>query len=175
VSIVSIKVNNLPVEPCFYFENPLDSSLPLIVKNENEVVVNASRNGLNVYFEKSGDFYNMHYSDELVENELSDTGPCSVLLVGDYSTGFAKSYEVVPYSKLINLKNNYNDDYEQLKQELRIKDDFYISITNSPEIIFEEAKPKPQGVEILAKDVPILILKENADLNFDKMNLQVWG
>ena len=171
-----------PTETCFYIGNPLNGSLtwPLIVKNKTGGIVNASRKyGDQIYFENSGDFYNIFYSLELKERELSDTSSCSPLSYAlgseEYTIGLIRSYKVISYSKLVEFKENYNNNYEQLKQELGFEDDFVISIMNSPEIIFEPAKDKPQGIETLVRDVSILILKNNTDLNHDIMNIQVWG
>lgn len=182
ISIDSSVYSIMQSEPCFYIDNPLNesSTLPLIMKNKTGGIINASRQGGDIYFENSGNFYNLFYSLELKERELSDTSSCTTKLsyeLGneEYTIGLIRSYEVISYSKLIDFKENYNENYEQLKKELGLEDDFEISILNSPEIIFEPAKDKPQGVKILARDVSILILKENTDLKNDIMNIQVWG
>lgn len=181
VSIDSSVYSSIQSEPCFYIDNPLNGSLtlPLIIKNKTGGIINASRQGNQIYFENSGNFYNVFYSLELKERELSDTSSCYKVSYElgkeEYRIGLIRSYEVISYSKLVDFKENYNKNYEQLKKELGLEDDFEISILNSPEIIFEPAKDKPQGVEILARDVSILILKENTDLKNDIMNIQVWG
>ncbi len=173
LSVISMKIYDPVTESCFSVKNLLDDSLRLIVKNESGEIVNASRSGGNIYFEKSGDFYNLYYSDEL--NEQGSPSFCYSLVNGDYKTGFVKTYKIVSYSKLVALKNKYNQDYEQLKQEFGLGSDFYIIIRNSPEINFVLAKEKPRGVEILAEDFAVSILKPNADLNHDIMSVQVWG
>jgi hypothetical protein len=169
-------------EPCFYIDNPLSTSLtvPLIMKNKTGGIINASRQGDQIYFENSGDFYNLFYSSELKERELSDTNPCTTKIEyeldnEEYTIGLIRSYNVISYSKLVDFKTRYNNNYNQLKQQFGFEDDFIISIVNSPEIVFELAKPKPLGIETLARDVSIFILKDNTDLNPDIMNIQVWG
>lgn len=173
LSVVSMKIDSSATGACFSVDDPLDGLLPLIVKNESGKVVNASRSGEKVYFENSGDFYRLYYSDELIETGLS--GTCFELTDTDYATGFVKLRAVVPYSKLVDFKTRHNNNYEQLKQELGLENDFIVTLKNSAEIIFEVQKQKPAGIEIMAKDVPISILDEDADLKFDLMNIQVWG
>ena len=120
-------------------------------------------------------FYNIFYSLEFEEQELSDTGSCFELNYElgkeQYTIGLIRSYKVASYSKLVDLKDMYNQNYEQLKQELGLNSDFYIVIRNSPEINFILAKEKPSGVEILAEDFAVSILKPNADLNHDIMSI----
>jgi len=169
-----------PEEPCFSMINPLEGALtlPLIVKDENKETIDASREGEIIHFENSGNFYNIFYSVELEEQELSTTTCFDLsyeLGSEQYTVGLIRSYKVVSYSKLVALKNKYNQNYEQLKQEFGIEDDFYIVIRNSPEIEFILGKAEPSGVEIFVEDFSVSILKSNADLNHDIMSVQVWG
>lgn len=163
-------------ESCFSIDSvnqPLEL-LPLVMVDKNGLLVNTKVQGGKIYFENSGDFYTLYHSEELESNEFSASS-CFDLAVNDYKIGVIKFYEIVSYSKLINLRDDYNGDYDGLKQTLGLENDFNIDISKSPEIIFEPTKKRPGNIEIIAKNVLITILNRDANLKPDIMNIQVWG
>lgn len=182
LSVVSIRINSPdydPSEPCFSIADQVTDGLPLIMRNGSEDVINASRIAGTIYFENSGSFYTLHYAEELEEKPLSNTGSCTALNYDlgteEYEVGIIDSKTAVSYSKLIDFQTNYNENYEQVKQEFGLRKDFNIALRNSPEMLFKAGKEKPSGVEIMAKDVQIFILDKDAGLKPDVMNIQVWG
>jgi len=173
----SIKIDSsLSGETCFYMvsvEHEFQSA-PLIIFNETRDIINTSESGGNTYFENFGNFYRFYYSEELNENIFSPVG-CYLLLEEDYNISSIKFQEIASYSKIINLRVDYNNNYNLLKQELGLEKDFNIFIKNNPKINFNSGIKRPSNIDILAKNIPVTILDENANLNADIINIQVWG
>lgn len=159
---------------CFY----LNFSLPntIIMKDENSDIISASKIGKAVYFGYSDRFYKIYSSEELEEKSL-DISSCQNLEEENYMIGVTRAYRKISYSKLEDFFQKYNnyDNYQQLKQTLGLTNDFNIFVKSDSEVIFKGEKYKPRTIEIIAKDISIEILDENASLNPAIMNIQVWG
>ena len=172
LSISSLTLKDLTSSPdCFY----LDSFLPdkVIIKNENLEIVEATKDEDYIYFKYTGKFYKIYSSEELEEREF-DIGDCEELAEANYIIGVTRTHEEASYSKFISLKEEYNDNYQQLKQDLGLKNDFNIIVRDSSGIIIKAEKYKPKAIEIMAEDISIQILDEEANLNPAVMNIQVW-
>jgi len=128
------------------------------------------------YFQGS-DFYKIYSCEEFKEKKISigghDTNPV-VLLSNGYVLGASRDYEVVSNKSMLNFFDRYGSDYEKLKQDIGIKNDFNIAIRDSSGEIKKE-RYKPRGIEIKAREIPIEILNEDGKLEYATMNLQVWS
>lgn len=174
LSISSLKINSSAdvSGTCFFVNYTVDNNL--IIKDEQEAIINAETQDNKTYFEKSGYFYRI-YSSEGFEEKTFDTGSCYELSEENYTIGVTRFYKKTSYSRLDDFFQQYNGDYTQLKQNLGIRSDFNAVITDSSgTIIFEGVRYQPEGIEIMAKDILIEILNENATINQAVMNLQVW-
>lgn len=156
---------------CFSLVLPLPNKI--IAKDENLNAVNARNNDPLIDFEFSGQkFYKIYSSNELVED--IPVGACSLLPASDYSLGVQKIEKKISYSKLAKFNDDYTNDYEQLKMDLNLTNEFNVAVKIGSEYLFKAEKYKPKSIEIMAKDVPIEILDENASIIYGIMNIQVW-
>lgn len=96
---------------------------------------------------------------------------------GDYAIGLATTSKKVALSKLNAFFNNYTQNYQVFKSSLGLTSNFNVRIlNNSKQVInnFTAEIYKPSSIEIMAKDILIEILDENATITPAIMNLQVW-
>ena len=136
LSVFSITINNLALlnsESCFYFDYYLDK--PIVLKDENGEKVYSERKVDTIYFEEEGAFYRIYSADGLNETELSESG-CYELQESDYIMGVRRKYIKVYYGGLENLNRSYNENYQQLKREMNIRNDFNFIVRNNQEILF---------------------------------------
>lgn len=147
----------------------------LIVKSESGDITGASRTDSYVYFNYTyrKRFYKMYFSNELSEKGL-DTSNCRQLTEADYKIGVIQVEKVVSLPKLAGLKDSYINDYNSFKLNLGLKSNLNLIAVNSTGDLLRLEKFKPRTEDIMAREVPIKILDENANLNPAVLNIQVW-
>lgn len=157
---------------CTYAKFSLPSNIT--IKSENMSIVDAKRDSENIYFKYNGQRFYRVYSSEELEEKSFDTAGCQKLNESNYTIGVTRMQKKVAYSNLIKLNESYYNDYENLKKNLSLINDFTFIVRDSSRTIFEGNKYKPKGVNIIAKDIQIEILDKNASLSRAILNLQVW-
>lgn len=158
---------------CIYASFPLSNEL--VVKDENGEIVNASRATDNIYLKYAGERVYRIYSSEELEEKNFDTSGCYELDESNYTIGITRNYKRISYSNLAKLNEDYNNNYEQLKQTLNLKNDFTFIVRDNSIVLFEGRRYKPRGINLIAKDIPIEILDKNATLKQAILNLLVWS
>jgi hypothetical protein len=181
LKVFSIKINStiyplISSSDCFKIENKRDIR-NFIIRNLTGDIINASIQGDDVKFENKGEFYRVYVSDEIEEISLL-SGVCIDVEEGNYTLGVTRNYKVISNKFLHILFENYNNDYEKLKDNLGIKNEFYMQVMEnartSNTILEALERYKPQGIEIRARTVPIEILNKNGNLKPAVINIQVW-
>jgi hypothetical protein len=151
----------------------------IIVKNEDGSVLSAiiSDDDESLYVPKnSGDsFIKIHESNEF--NPLGDgkIEDCEELKEDQYDLGLVKTNKQIFETKIIELINNYNTDYEALKEKLNVETggEFGFSFTyNNGTII--GTKERDISISVYADNTPIQYISENADSNSGYLNVKVW-
>ena len=180
LSTFSLKINSTTysdiTEGCVNAD--FDSSLvqgKWIMKEQGGEIVSATIENDNLYFDKSGMFYKLHSSEELQERAAGTSG-CYNLDKENYTLGVERTYNKISLIKLNQFFIDYNSDYEQIRDNLSLRNDFNVFILNSSGVVehFKAEVNKPEGVEVQAVNIPIEILDENLTLNPYIMNIQVW-
>ncbi len=160
------------------FEADFNSSLihgQLIMRDESENLINATIGTDKLYFENSGIFYRIYFSEEL-EERVQDTTNCEFLSDENYTLGVERIYKKVSLTKLTQFFEDYKN-YEQFRDGLGLKNNFNVFILNSSRGVIDGFKAeisKPEAVEVIAAEFPIEILDENLTLTPSIMNIQVW-
>ncbi len=158
---------------CIYARFP--SLNKIVVKDTNGEIVNANRTTDDVYLEYAGErVYRIYSSEELEEKNFVVSG-CYKLDESNYTIGITRNYKRISYSNLVKLNEDYNNNYEQLKKNLNLTNDFTFVIREGSVVMFEGSRYKPRGINLIAKDIPIEILDKNATLNNAILNLLVWS
>lgn len=102
--------------------------------------------------------------------------PCTILkLYEDYSIGVTKQEEYIFDTKLINLINRYENNYLDLKNELKIPEvnDFALSFKLSNGTIISTFE-KNVTTSIYAEEIPIQYMNKSADINYGFLNVKIW-
>jgi hypothetical protein len=181
MEVFSIKINStiypiIALEECFEIEDTRDIN-NFVMKNLSGKISNASKQGDNIRFENKGGFYRVYISEEITEHNFN-SGSCKKINYTNYTLGVSKNYEVISNKSLYLFFENYELDYEKLKNNLGLKNEFYLQvIENSKDqkiILKALERYKPQGIEIMARSIPIEILDEKGNLNPAIINIQVW-
>jgi len=188
-SNVSIQLIELPinlktgVENCFSLPNPFNTSerRNILAKDGVGRVLKSSLSGDNLSIEKSlfgESFYHLYFSDVLFETAPLEMISCTGLNASGYNYAASRTNEIFFMQKLTGIKNEYADDYTQLREEFNfpLGYDFSVTITDSitKQDILSMSTKKPEGVEVNAREVPIEILYEDGNIAKAAMNIQVW-
>ena len=152
---------------CLYFNLKLEDNI--IVKESD----GAEKDGDYVYFNYSGNkFYKIYSSIELVEKNF-EISNCRKLNGSEYNLGVINTKKIILDSKLNQLIKDYNN-YEILKNSFSINNEFSIIIKRENQYLFKLEKFKPNSVEVIAKEIPIEVLNENAEINTYTMQIITW-
>ena len=118
--------------------------------------------------------YNAEEFDEISENRIS---PCESLDMydGKYVLGLVRVNEYIFETKIIRLKDSYEDNYEDLRDELKIPSgsDFSFSFTNSSGWIIKTGE-KNITTSIYAEEIPIQYVDKEANLLSGFLNVKIW-
>ncbi len=180
LKVFSIKINStiyplISLSDCFKIKNR--GIREFIIRNLTGEICNASIQGDDVKFENKGKFYRVYVSDEIEKIRLL-SGNCRDIEDGNYTLGVTRNYKVISNKSLHILFENYDNDYEELKDNLGINNEFYIqvmeNVRTSNTILEALERYKPEGLEIRARSIPIEILNKKGNLKPAVINIQVW-
>jgi len=144
----------------------------VIVKDENNVQVNAKLEGNDFQIANSGKFYTIYCSDELIgTNGINGCSSETPVL------GVVRTKEVLAVSRINNFVSEYNSDYDALKRDINMPEnsDFGFVINDldgAP--MFEGKKQRPTGVDVIVKTFPVEILYSDARIQNAVLKVIVW-
>ena len=169
---ISVILND-SISECFSIDLEMTD---VIVKDEEGEFINGNSDGENVYIQGTeGKFYIIYSSPAFIENPTQ--GECSELEIGNYTFGLLRKNKAISWNSIIDLKQNYSSDYENLKKQLNIPSSndfgFYIWETDGTRIL-EAMKEQPVKISIIAKDVPLQLLYEDGTIKYVIMNIRAW-
>ena len=181
VDFQTLKINDeLVINDCFCLIYDLEK---VIVKNEFETVISAETGG-NLCAESANKFFYISSSEEFPDSygsDLynSDEPDCQDLVKDtDYALGLFRTYSFYSNSKLVKLHSYTLSNYNEVKEQLGLpgSEDFSFSLRSKEtnELILENTKQPGKGVRVLARDVPIQIVKNNGDFEYLILNIKVW-
>lgn len=81
------------------------------------------------------------------------------------------------YENIKNLKQEYQDNYNSLKNKLRLNNDFsfnFINLDGSSNTELSVFKDIPPGLNVKSKEFPLKIIKKNGEELELILNLRVW-
>jgi len=161
------------------FFNKTEIGNRTIVKNDAGEVLNAKISGQDLFVERNGNeiFLKIYGSEELDITETGTISPCEQLNEesGGYVFGLVRTEKNVFEKRIIQLIEDYNDNYESLKEELNVApgNEFRLGFTyaNGTSISTEE---KEVLVSVFVNEVPIQYLSRYADRELGSLNVGVW-
>ncbi len=178
ISFITLNLNkDIEIQECFFinYELNLDN---VIVKNKDGEIVNAETDKENerIYiYSISEKFFYVYFSEKLEEKEFIEDS-CTEIDSSNYHLGLYRNYNLTSYEKLENLKQDYTNDYENLKNQLGIPTTkefaFIVKDTRGNDIIV--ARKRVEQPNVLARDITIQILYNNGTLRYGILNIQTW-
>lgn len=173
--VQSVKISNeISDGNCVSLDKPEAINNRVIVRNSAYERINAKTDvtGSLINFQKSGDFYRIYSSAEFVESSYSLTG-CNP--PQSYNLSVVKTYYKVSETYLNSLFGNYAADYQTLKTQLGLKNDFNLILRDNENELLRAEIYKPSGIEVMARDVLIEILDKDGNIKSAILNIQVWS
>ncbi len=158
---------------CFIVEQI--SQNPVTVKNTKGEIANATNTDA-LYIEEKGRLYNIFSSPVFKENKL-DYYSCASLDSGSYNFGVTKKESFVFLDNVNEIAEEYEQDYDYLKQELNFpgKNDFSFSLKtlNNTELV-AVTRNEPIGVGIVARDINVGLIDKQGNIYSAILNIKVW-
>ncbi|MBU2496547.1 MAG: hypothetical protein KJ767_00620 [Nanoarchaeota archaeon] len=185
--------NNPHTITCFYFENPLNTSILLpknvFIKDVNKNNVAFTFSGRDLYVQKTeADFYYIYYSfDEEFEYIGTTLSQCDKIndrnqqnqneqqeQKDELAFSAPRTQVLFSYNKLLDMHERYYNNYADLKKDWYLPEtsNFAIKIEND-DILFEMTRNIPQGKEVFAREFYTYMIKDKK-IEQVKVNLKVW-
>ena len=165
---------------CFKTEPIIGINGTIAVKDINGVVT-YSRNESNILIIKTIDlqrFYGVYSADffsELIPNQCSGLATIQIYKPKNYSLGILTTKSAVLYENIEELNRSYYSNYDGLKNNLGIKNDFsFIIRRNETDILFDTISKQPQNINVLSREIPFLSINKTGSTENLFMNLGVW-
>lgn len=178
---------------CFKITSPFASTQQanIFIKDRDGNDVGFAVSGQTITISGNGnDFYYLYYSDDafthLKQACSAESSALDIMPQTDYTFSVPRTKDMYFLSKLLEIKSRYETEegYKQLKQEFNYPDasDFAIFVPReySDTIILSMDRQKPEKVPVFAREMAIIVLKEDESGNGNKeeipsmMNIQVW-
>jgi len=178
---------------CFFIQIPnfFDPVSNIVVRNYEDKEKPSSLDNLNLYirFDKNKDqnFYRLYSSGDL-EPELlpSELSRCAGLINPDHYTLVNPDKKImINAKKAEELETDYSDNYLDLQQTLDINNEFSFYLHEKSfdedtggiiddQIIAQGGKEPPFNSQVLSKDIPVSIIKQDAEIKFGILNIRTW-
>ena len=172
LTVQSINISNEVLDGnCVSLAKPEAIQDKIIMRNSTYNRINVKSDGTSIKFEKSGNFYRIYSSEEFAESNYNPV-EC---LSQNYDLGVVKTYYKVSETYLNSLFGNYTADYQTLKTQLGLKNDFNLILRDNGGELSRAEIYKPSGIEIMARDVLIEILDKDGNVKSVILNIQVWS
>jgi len=178
---VSVLIDKENAQTCVQlsgFFDEMEIGNRIIVRNNYGDVLNAKISGQDLFVQKTGNeiFLKVYESDEfnnITEGTISPCQPLSEGLQG-YIFGLIRSKKNIFEKRIIQIIENYNNDYESLKEELNIAgNEFRLDFIypNGTSISTEE---KEVLVSVFVDEFPIQYISKDAVRELGSLNVGVW-
>jgi hypothetical protein len=116
-------------------------------------------------------FFRVSISPEFDDDSL---GGCEVL--DEYKMGSIDERRVVSYGSLVEMASEYYVDYEGLRRDLRVPENFDFAIVpeSLDSVVMEPRSGIPDSGEIGARDYVVEVLYANGTVINERFTLKVW-
>jgi len=170
VKEITLNVKNVKKD-CFRID--MGEVIENVIAKKAKSRVEAENEGGMVEIKGGEGFYYLYFSDEFSQDRLE----CNFLKDEDYSLGKLNIEKIISYEKLLEIKQSYDSDYENLKRKLGIpaSNDFGFLVYDEESNVLIDALKQPDKTEIIAKNIPTkIIYTKNAEKRFIILNVRAW-
>jgi len=161
---------------CFKIE-PVNGMNGTLAVNDMGGAVTYSKNEYTGIVIKSSDsqrFYVIYSSGFFSESIGVCPNPVQLKKSQNYSLGILTTKSAVLYENIEILNRSYYLDYEGLKNNLGIKNDFSFIVRNETSILFDTSLEQPQNINIISREIPLLSINKTGNTKNLFINLGVW-
>lgn len=172
---VSLKVLSSESPDCWIIDDGFFQGLgsSVIVKNIDKEAISGSL-GSTIIFDNDGDFYYLYFSD-IFDGDSTGLSSCFLLTSSDYKIGTLKKEKAVYEGYFEGFKTSYDEGYAGLKTELGINNNFAFAIVNNDrDVLFSGERNIPEGINILARNIPVMMIDKSGVVKPIIINIQVW-
>jgi hypothetical protein len=152
-------------KPCFSVSVPGEGGS--IVRKEGLLVESGLSLG-SLTIRSSAGNYRIIISPEIARNEFS----CEALEEGEYTLGIFNNESIVYSGKLDFIKEQYENNYPDLKTQLRIPENFDFAVTSN--MGFNLERPIPEQIEVFARSYGYTILESNGEIKNAQLTFKIW-
>lgn len=120
---------------------------------------------------RQNNFFRVALSPVFDDDESRSCAP-----LDNFELGGVVELEVVSYPELEVMNESYYSDYPGLKSRLKVVDifDFAIVFEGMDEFRMEPEHGVPDGVDVLAKDYVVKVLKSNGAVSNERISFRIW-
>ena len=171
---VFLKANDTDEQPCFYIEvdgrvfvyKPSNSIVYALDGQEVDSSIQKQITSYWFNIAKSGAFYKVLISPDFDESSFGCTNK-----LGTYSLGSIDEKQIVSYNTLLELKNRYDNDYINLKRDLKFPLTFDFAVVSD---LIKMERVIPDAAEVKANDYIEEILFDNGTIINQRFTIKVW-
>ena len=107
------------------------------------------------------------------EFEDEDVTSCDELT--NFNLSVPNERRVISYSAFVDMTDRYREDYNELRRELRVPSIFdFAIVAESLPVAMEPQFGIPDGVEVMAQDRIIEVLRPNGTVINERFTLKIW-
>lgn len=160
---------------CFAINNAVGLQGSLLAKDESGNIHKGATGG-NIHIDSSSSsrYYKLYASSSFSSNSVS----CEEVLpeTNSYQFGASDTKEAIFYSNIEQMIQEYESDYEALKTKLDLQNDFVFYVINqdTEEQMTSATMTIPTVVEVIARDIPVIALDQNANQLNLIINIRTW-
>jgi hypothetical protein len=181
ISLLEAPVSAQASSFCFKINNTFGTTdrTKIFLRDANDKVLKFDiPDPQNISIETSGNFYHLYYADAQFTSPSLGGMPCLSLNSSQYNYTSTRMDSPLLLSRLTILKQLYDTEYNELKEELHfpVNSDFSIVINNlvTQQVVIQMQTSKPKKVEILAREIPVEIIYSDGEIIKAIMNIQAW-
>jgi len=154
-------------------------NISLVIYNETRGPVSFKFEGDYLIIDKFGDgqqFFKIYYSEEPLNNSAGASVCEGIIKSDEWATvGLIRTDEYIFETKIIDLINEYETSYGNLKNELNIPigSEFGFSFTYTNKTVIGTSE-KNVSTSVYAEEIPIQYIDREASVNSGFINIRVW-
>ncbi len=160
---------------CFVTQNKPNLTGSIIVKSLDDTTLSAFSDSswVSIIPSYGNRFHNLYFSSEFDVNSVVSCG--NILLETNYSFGAMEDGKIVLYKKLLSFIEEYNENYESLRNRMSLRNDFVIFVYDTNKnLLFNASRYVPAGSQVASKSINIQAIDFNKNITNIVINIRVW-
>jgi hypothetical protein len=156
--------------PDFIFHYELGDGHSYVTKLEDDIDIDSGLMSGDLNVKNDSNNFRVAVSPEFTDEGVED---CEVLT--EFDLGQPDERRVVSYGALVDMANRYDDEYDDLRNDLRVPAIFdFAIVSESLDIEMEPLLGIPDSVEVIAEDRIVEVLKDDGTLVNERLTLKIW-